>query len=60
MKMAKKSTVRDIGAEILEGIREIKRGEVGRRVTLPDPSGIGETPNSATMSMSEGPELASP
>jgi hypothetical protein len=25
---------RDIGAEILEGIREIKRGEVGRVVTF--------------------------
>ena len=26
---------RDIGAEILEGIRQLKRGEVGRVVTLP-------------------------
>jgi putative transcriptional regulator len=32
--MAKKHT-RDIGAEILQGIREIKRGEVGRVVTFP-------------------------
>jgi hypothetical protein len=32
--MAKKGT-RDIGAEILEGLREIKRGEVGRVVTFP-------------------------
>lgn len=32
--MAKKHS-RDIGAEILEGIREIKRGEVGRVVTFP-------------------------
>ncbi|HYX24924.1 MAG TPA: hypothetical protein VFC23_12275 [Thermoanaerobaculia bacterium] len=32
--MAKKRS-RDIGAEILEGIREIKRGEVGRVVTFP-------------------------
>jgi len=32
--MAKKRT-RDIGTEILEGIREIKRGEVGRVVTFP-------------------------
>jgi hypothetical protein len=27
---------RNIGAEILEGIREIKRGEVGRVVSFPD------------------------
>ena len=26
---------RDIGAEILEGIRQLKRGEVGRVVTFP-------------------------
>ena len=32
--MAKKRT-RDIGTEILEGIREIKRGEIGRVVTFP-------------------------
>ena len=32
--MAKQST-RDIGLEILEGIREIKRGEIGRVVTFP-------------------------
>ena len=32
--MAKKHS-RDIGDEILEGIREIKRGEVGRVVTFP-------------------------
>jgi putative transcriptional regulator len=32
--MAKK--VRDIGAEILEGIREIKRGEMGRVINVPD------------------------
>jgi putative transcriptional regulator len=29
-------TVRDIGAEILEGLREIKRGEVGRVINVPD------------------------
>jgi putative transcriptional regulator len=28
--------VRDIGAEILEGLREIKRGEVGRVINVPD------------------------
>jgi len=30
-----KRRVRDIGAEILEGIREIKSGQVGRVVTFP-------------------------
>lgn len=28
--------VRNIGTEILEGLREIKSGEVGRVVTIPD------------------------
>ena len=32
--MAKK--MRDIGAEVLEGLREIKRGEVGRVINVPD------------------------
>ena len=32
--MAKQHT-RDIGAEILDGIRELKRGEAGRVVTFP-------------------------
>jgi putative transcriptional regulator len=27
---------RDIGAEILEGLREIKRGELGRVINVPD------------------------
>jgi putative transcriptional regulator len=27
---------RDIGAEILQGLREIKRGEIGRVVNVPD------------------------
>jgi putative transcriptional regulator len=27
---------RDIGAEILQGLREIRRGEVGRVVNVPD------------------------
>jgi hypothetical protein len=34
MKMTKENT-RDIGAEILEGIREIKKGVVGRVTTFP-------------------------
>ena len=32
--MARKS--RDIGAEILQGLREIKRGEYGRVINVPD------------------------
>ena len=32
--MAKKS--RDIGVEILQGLREIKRGEIGRVINVPD------------------------
>ena len=33
---------RDIGAEILEGLRELKRGEHGRIVNVPDVSQIRE------------------
>jgi putative transcriptional regulator len=36
------SRKRDIGREILEGIREIKRGEQGRVTTLPSVSSIRE------------------
>ena len=32
--MAKKA--RDVGAEILQGLREIKRGEFGRVINVPD------------------------
>jgi putative transcriptional regulator len=32
--MAKKT--RDVGAEILQGLREIKRGEYGRVINVPD------------------------
>jgi putative transcriptional regulator len=32
--MAEKS--RDIGVEILKGLREIKRGEIGRVINVPD------------------------
>ena len=28
--------MRDVGAEILQGLREIKRGEVGRVINVPD------------------------
>jgi len=34
---------RNIGMEILEGIREIKRGEHGRVVTVPPVAGIRES-----------------
>jgi putative transcriptional regulator len=47
--MAKKQT-RDIGAEILEGIREIKRGQVGRVVTFPP---VAETRARVGLSQSE-------
>ncbi len=33
---------RDIGAEILQGLREIKRGEYGRVVNVPDVTRIRE------------------
>jgi putative transcriptional regulator len=36
------SRKRDIGLEILEGIREIKRGEHGRTTTVPSVSSIRE------------------
>lgn len=40
--MAKTSSKRNIGLEILEGLRELKRGEVGRVVSLPSVSSIRE------------------
>lgn len=47
--MAKK-LVRKIGEEILEGLREIKRGEVGRVVTYPP---VAETRARIGLSQSE-------
>jgi putative transcriptional regulator len=47
--MAKKRS-RDVGAEILAGIREIKRGEVGRVVTFPP---VAETRARVGLSQSE-------
>lgn len=38
--MARRS--RDIGAEILQGLREIKRGEYGRVINVPDITRIRE------------------
>ena len=40
--MAKTATKRNVGLEILEGLRELKRGEVGRVVSLPSVSSIRE------------------
>lgn len=34
---------RDIGQEILDGIRELKRGEHGRVTTVPEVAGIRES-----------------
>ena len=33
-------TKRNIGLEILEGLQELKRGETGRKTTVPSISGI--------------------
>ena len=33
---------RNIGLEILQGLREIKRGEYGRVINVPDVTGIRE------------------
>jgi putative transcriptional regulator len=41
--------VRDIGAEVLEGIREIKRGEHGRVTSIP---AVGEIRRSTGLSQS--------
>lgn len=38
--MAKTTTRRDIGREILDGLHELKRGEVGRVVTVPSIASI--------------------
>ena len=40
--MAKTKTKRDIGREILEGIRRLKRGEHGRIITVPSVASIRE------------------
>ena len=40
--MAKTTVKRNVGNEILEGLREIKRGEVGRVVNLPSVVAIRE------------------
>ena len=40
--MAKSDLKRDIGLEILEGLRELKRGEIGRVVNVPSVALIRE------------------
>ncbi|HLE71769.1 MAG TPA: helix-turn-helix domain-containing protein [Vicinamibacteria bacterium] len=40
--MAKTKTKRDIGREILKGIRQLKRGEHGRIITVPPVASIRE------------------
>lgn len=40
--MAKTAPKRNVGLEILEGLRELKRGEIGRAVPLPSVAGIRE------------------
>ena len=40
--MAKTAAKRDVGIEILEGLRELKRGEVGRVVNVPAVATIRE------------------
>ena len=40
--MARTSTKRSVGLEILEGLRELKRGEVGRVVNVPSVAVIRE------------------
>jgi len=40
--MAKTPAKRDVGREILEGLRQLRRGEVGRVVTVPAVASIRE------------------
>src|SRR5213595_152707 len=40
--MAKTVTKRNVGMEILEGLRQLKRGEVGRVITVPPVATIRE------------------
>ena len=40
--MANRSPKRNVGLEILAGLRELKRGEVGRVVTVPSVAAIRE------------------
>ena len=40
--MAKPASKRNVGQEILEGLRELRRGEIGRVVNLPSVAAIRE------------------
>lgn len=40
--MAKTAAKRNVGMEILEGLRQLKRGEVGRVINVPSVSAIRE------------------
>lgn len=40
--MAKVAQKRNVGLEILEGVRELKRGEIGRVITVPSVAAIRE------------------
>jgi putative transcriptional regulator len=42
VKSAKKREVRSVGKEILQGLRELKHGEIGRVVTVPSVSSVRE------------------
>jgi putative transcriptional regulator len=50
--MAKKS--RDVGKEILEGLRQIKRGEIGRVITVPH---VGKTRQKTGLSQARFAQL---
>lgn len=50
LKMNKRTQRRDIGTEILEGIRQMKKGEIGRVIVLP---AISEIRNKVGLSQSE-------
>ena len=50
--MAKKT--RDVGQEILEGLRQLKRGEVGRVITVPD---VGKTRQKTGLSQARFAQL---
>jgi putative transcriptional regulator len=50
--MAKK--IRDVGQEILEGLRQLKRGEVGRVITVPD---VGKTRQKTGLSQARFAQL---
>jgi putative transcriptional regulator len=54
MANSKRNTKRNLGMEILEGIREIKRGQHGRVITVP---AVGAVRESTGLSQSQFAEL---